>query len=67
MSGKGGDGVTETTETPPAGPTGVPGNGKGVPGNGYGIPGNGNGKGVGADTTIPEEPGKALGHTKSEQ
>ena len=28
------------------------------------IPGNGNGKGVGADPAIPEEPGKALGHTK---
>ena len=29
MSGKGGDGVTETTETPSSGPTEVVGKGKG--------------------------------------
>jgi hypothetical protein len=48
-SGKGDDGLTETTETPSADPTGVAGNGKG------------------ADPAIPEEAGKALGHTKPEQ
>jgi hypothetical protein len=57
MNGKGDDGLPETTETPSADPTGVPGNGNGVPG-------NGNGKGVGADPAIPEEPGKAMGHPK---
>jgi hypothetical protein len=91
VSGKGGDGVTETTETPSAGPTGVAGkgNGKGAGSAAHGVSGKGgdgvtettetpsegptevavNGKGNdnGADPAIPEESGKALGHTEPEQ
>lgn len=52
VSGKGGDGLTETTETPSSDPPGVPG--------------DGHGKGAGADPAVPEEAGKALGHTKPE-